>query len=47
MASQCGGLNPGGLGQDPVFKTTVTAKHYDWGLWLLAILGGLVVFKKL
>ena len=37
-----------GLGQAaPVFTTEVVAPHYDWGLWLLAILGGLVLLKKL
>ena len=39
-----------GMGQEEeplVFKTEVVAPHYDWGLWLLAILAGLVLLKKL
>mgnify|MGYP001566001329 CR=1 FL=1 len=38
-----------GLGQEEtsVFKTEVVVRHCDWGLWLLAILGGLVLLKKL
>jgi hypothetical protein len=38
-----------GMGQEetPVFRTEVVAKPYDWGLWLLAILAGMFVFKRL
>jgi len=36
-----------GMEQEPVFRTEVAARHYDWGLWLLAIVLGAVLLKKL
>ena len=37
------------MGQEetPVFRMEVTARHYDWGWWLLAILFGFVIWKRL
>lgn len=36
-----------GQEEQPVFRAEVMGKPYDWGLWLLAILMGAWVFKKL
>ena len=38
-----------GMGQEetPVFRTTVIGKPYDWGLWVLAILLGAFLLKRL
>lgn len=34
-------------GEEPVFRTGVEARHYDWGLWLLAILAAAFLLKRL
>lgn len=38
-----------GMGQEeqrPVFRTEVVAPHYDWSLWLLGILFGTWLLKR-
>ena len=42
-----GQMNLGQAVETPVFRTTVIGKPYDWGLWVLAILLGAFLLKRL
>ena len=37
-----------GVGQEtPIFRAEGTAPHYDWGWWVLAILAGVLLLKRI